>query len=85
MRMTVRFHNGERADALILAGDRNLALVVVEGRRAAEEWQILEGRLHDQVGQPLEIEAIFAVDGADCAELCAELFPKTATAGGRWN
>jgi len=85
MRITVRLHNGARADALILAGDRNQALVIVEGRRDAEEWQILEGRLHDEVGQPVEIEAMFALDGADCAELCAELYPRTATAGGRWN
>jgi len=82
--MTVRFHNGARAEALILAGHRNQALVVVEGRPEAEEWRIIDGRWCDQTGQPVEIEALFALDGVDCAELCAELSPRTATAGGRW-
>jgi hypothetical protein len=85
MRITVRFHNGTRAEALILGGDRNQALVVVEGRREAVTWQLLDRRLHDEAGEPVEIEAMFALDGVDCAELCAELFPKTATANGRWN
>ena len=85
MRITVRFHNGARAEALILAGDRNHVLVVVEGRRDAEEWGLIDRRLYDQAGQPVEIETMFALDGLDCTELCAVLFPKTATAGGRWN
>jgi hypothetical protein len=85
MRITVRFHNGARAEAVILAADRKQALVVVEGRPEAEEWLILDGRLYDQAGQTVEIEAMFALYGLDCAELCAELFPRTATAGGRWN
>jgi hypothetical protein len=82
MRITVRFYNGARAEALILGGDRNEALVVVETRAEAEQWTIVEGRLHDEAGQPVEIEAMFALDGLDCSEVCAELFPKTATAGG---
>ena len=85
MRITVRFNNGARAEALILAGDRKQALVVVEGRSEAEDWRLLNGRLYDQGGQPVEIEAMFALDGFDCAEICAELAPRTATAGGRWN
>ena len=85
MRITVQFHNGARAEALILAGDHKQALVVVEGRSEAEEWLVLNGRLYDEAGHPIEIEAMFALDGFDCTELCAELFPRTATAGGRWN
>jgi len=85
MRITVNFHDGARAEALILGANRNEALVVVEGRREAETWRILDGRCYDETGQSVEIEAMFALDGVDCAELCAELFPKTATAGGRWN
>jgi hypothetical protein len=85
MRITVRFYNGASAEALILGADRNEVLAVVEGRPEAEQWRILDGRLHDEAGEPIEIEAMFALDGIDCAELCTELFPKTATAGGRWN
>ena len=85
MRIAVRFHNGTRAEALILAADGKQVLVVVEGRPQAEEWLVLDSRLYDQTGQPVEIEAIFALEGLDCTEVCAELFPRTAAAGGRRN
>jgi hypothetical protein len=85
MRITIRFHNGARAEALILGGDRVQALVVVEGRREAETWQIVDRRLYDPAGEPVEVEGMFALDGVDCSELCAQLYPKAATAGGRWN
>ena len=80
MRVTVRFHDGTRAEALILAADGKLARVVVAGRPDAEEWPILDGRLYDQTWQLLEIEAMFVLEGLDCADVCAELFPRKSTA-----
>lgn len=81
MRMAVQFENGVRAEALVLACNRNRLRVVVAGRRETEEWPRIDGFWYDESGRRVEIEAMVGLDGIDYSAASDEMHPKTASAG----
>ena len=81
VQMTVKFNSGAIEDALVLAVRTDRIRVLVAGRRTTEEWLMLEGRLFDEDGRIIELQALFALDGIGYAEII-DLYARTATAGG---
>ena len=81
MRMVVRFQNGLKVEALILAAHRDQIRVVVAGRRETEEWLMVDGGWYDDSGRRVDIQAVVALDGIDCADFCGNVYPRTAAAG----
>ena len=71
MRLTVRFQNGARADALLLATSGSRLRVIVKGRGLTEEWLVFDGHCFDERGQLLEIEFVSAVESARPGTLTA--------------
>jgi hypothetical protein len=78
MHMIVKFQNGIRAEALLLAGGRDRMRLIVSGQADAIELSKADGYWYTEAGEPVEIEAITAV--GDCTEFCAEVQPRTMTA-----
>lgn len=81
MRMQVRFENGSRAEAVLLASGTRQMRVVLKGSADTEHWEMIQGGCVDETGQPVEIEAVFAVEGTNWAALCAELGTRTMAMG----
>jgi hypothetical protein len=81
MQMTVKFKSGVIEDALLLSVGSDRIRVVVAGRSTTEEWLMLDGRLFDEEGRIIEVQALFAVDGVEYSQLI-ELYGRTAAAGG---
>lgn len=85
MRLEIRFENGRRAEALILAANSREMRVVVQDSGDTEEWQKFDGAWRDEGGTPIEIEAFLAIDGADCSSFCSTLTYGAAVASASCN
>lgn len=81
MRMQVRFENGSRNEALLLAAGTRQMRVVVKRSANAEQWEILDGSWRDENNRPIEIEALFVVDGTNWSAFCSELGTRTMAMG----
>lgn len=79
MRMMVRFQNGRRADAVLLASSGSRVRVIVAGRGRTEEWLVFYGHCYDEGGRPVEIESMDAVTEIEYTA------PLTMTAGSSMN
>jgi hypothetical protein len=81
--MTIQFRDGMSADALILAAEGNQIRVVVGGSCSdTEQWLMLNGRWYDEDGVLVEIGSLVALDAIDRSQIFADVYPRTATAGG---
>lgn len=81
MRMHVQFANGGRAEVLLLAAGRREMRVIVEGSASTDRWERVDGAWRDENGAPIEIEAVFAVDGTEWQAFCSQLGNATMAMG----
>jgi hypothetical protein len=81
MRMTVRYQNGLRAEAVLLAASRERMRVVVDSQRDTIELHMVDACWFTEEGAEIEIEALIPVSGTDVSFFCAAVYPRTMTAG----
>lgn len=82
MRMAIQRGNGVRAEALLLAVSKSRMRVVIAGTADTVELSMMDGRWIDESGEIIEFEALLPLDGIGWPGLCADLYPRTAVAGG---
>jgi hypothetical protein len=81
MRMILRYHNGIRVEAVLLAANRQQMRVVIEDRKDTVEFTALDGRWFSDTGAAVEIEAVIPVASVDVSVFCSEVYPRTNVAG----
>ena len=82
MRMQVRFEGGRKAEAVLLAGNRHEMRVAVEGLADTQHWNRFDAVWLDEMGEPIEIEAVMVVEGTDWLGFCGEMGAATMRIGG---
>jgi len=81
MRMILRYDNGIRVEAVLLAANRQQMRVVIEDRKDTVEFTAVDGRWFSDIGAAIEIEAVIPVASVDASLFCSEVFPRTNVAG----
>ena len=81
MLMTIRYENGLRVDAVLLAANRNRMRVAVDSGGDTAELHRLETRWFTEEGAEVEIEAFIPLAGTHVQGFCADVYPRTLAAG----
>jgi len=71
MRMMIRYQNGLRAEAALLAANSERMRVAIGSQRDAVELHKVDAGWRTQRGAAIEIEALIAIPGADLPAFCA--------------
>jgi hypothetical protein len=79
--MLIQRANGCRAEAILLALNKNQMRVMIAGESDAVELTILNGCWVDEYGDTIELEALMPLEGVGWQYLCNELYPRTMAAG----
>ena len=82
MLMTIRYRNGLRVDAVLLAANRDRMRIAIPSRRDTAELHRLEARWFMDDGAEIEIEAFIPLAGTGIFGFCAQLYPRTVAANG---
>jgi hypothetical protein len=81
MLMTIRFQNGLRVEAVLLAANSQRMRVVVDSQPDTVELYKVDACWHTEDGAEIEIEALIPIAGTDVTRFCAAVYPRTNTAG----
>ena len=81
MLMTIRFQNGLRVEAVLLAANSQRMRVVVESQRDTVELNRVDACWFTEAGAEIDIEALIPMAGTDVSQFCAAAYPRTNTAG----
>jgi len=80
MHMIIRFQNGLRVEALVLAAGREQMRVIIPQDADTLALSRQNGCWQTDGGEGVEIEALTAVSGIDCAAFCSTAIPRTMSA-----
>lgn len=69
MRMTIRYQNGLRMQAVLLAANRDRMRVAIETQCDTIELHRVDAGWRTERGAAVEIDALIAIPGIDVAEL----------------
>ena len=81
MLMTIRFQNGLRVEAVLLAANSQRMRVVVDSQRDTIELHKVDACWYTEQGAEIEIEALIPIAGTDVSRFCAAVYPRTNAAG----
>ena len=81
MLMTIRYQNGLRVEAVLLAANRDLMRVAIASQRDVIELHRLDKCWYTEKGAAIEIEALIPIAGTDVSCFCAAVYPRTNAAG----
>lgn len=81
MRMTIRYQNGVRAEAVLLAAGRDRMRVAVDSQGDTIELQKADTAWRTEDGTEVSIEAMIPLAGLDVAQFCSAVCPRTLAAG----
>jgi hypothetical protein len=85
MRMMIRFQNGVRGEAVLLAANAQQMRVAFHARGDVKQLnRDSAGCWHNESGEPLEIEALIPLAGTDVENFCAELYPRALAAAAQF-
>jgi hypothetical protein len=79
MQIIIRYENGRTAEAVLLAAAKDTMRLAISGQADTTELVQVNGCWYAEDGAAVEFDALVA--GGDFAEFCAELYPRTLTAG----
>ena len=82
MLMTIRYQDGRRDQAVLLAASRDRMRIVTKSQRDAIELQKLDTCWFTEAGDEIEIESLVPLAGTDASGFCSEVYPRTAAASG---
>jgi len=81
MQMTIRYQNGARSEAVLLAASRERMRLATGSNADTIELQKLDAFWWTERGEQIEIEALIPMSGMDVSQFCAEVYPRAAAAG----
>jgi hypothetical protein len=81
MLMTIRYQNGLRAEAVVLAANRERMRVAITAEGDTLELHEVDARWFTEKGAEIEIEALIPIAGVDASLFYAEVYPQTIAAG----
>ena len=81
MLMTIRYRNGLRVEAVLLAASRERMRVATDTQRDTLELHKVDGAWQTEAGDALEIESLIPLPGTGVADFCAAVYPIRNTAG----
>jgi hypothetical protein len=71
MRMLIRYQNGLRVEAVVLAVNSERMRVAIGSHSDTVELHMVDGGWRTQRGAAIEIEALIAIPGTDLPAFCA--------------
>ena len=83
MRMIIRYRNGLRAEAVLLAANSERMRVAIESQRDTVELHRVEENWRSQRGAAIEIEALIPISGTAFPAFCAAVYPPRTATGPR--
>ena len=81
MLITMRYQNGTRVEAVLLAAARERMRIAIDTKRDTVELNRVDGTWQTEEGDAVEIESLIPLAGFDIAAFCAEVYPLSNTAG----
>jgi hypothetical protein len=81
MTMTIRYENGLRVEAVLLAANAEQMRVAIDSRRDTVELNRVDGCWHAERGAAIEIESLIPIPGTDVSSFCAAVYPRTVAVG----
>ena len=75
MLMTIRYENGLRVEAVVLAANRERMRVAIDSEPDIMELHMVDGSWHTEDGAEIEIEALIPLAGTDASGFCATVYP----------
>ena len=81
MLLTIRYKNGLRIEAILLAANPQRMRVVFHSQRDTIELNKVDAGWFTEKGDEIEIEAIIPIAGTDVSSFCAAVYPLTNAAG----
>ena len=83
MLMTIRYQNGLRVEAVVLAANRERMRVAIASQRDTIELHKVGACWHTEDGTEIEIEALIPIAEPAFSALCARVYPLTNCAAHR--
>jgi hypothetical protein len=71
MRMLIRYQNGLRVEAVVLAVNSERMRVAIGSQSDTVELHMVDGGWRTERGAAIEIEALMAIPGTDLPSFCA--------------
>jgi len=81
VRMLIRYQNGLRVEAVLLAANRERMRVAIDSQRDTVELHRVDECWYVESGAAIEIEALIPIWGADFSRFCAAVRPLRNAAG----
>ena len=81
MLMTIRYKNGLRVRAVLLAANRERMRIAVDSQRDTVELHKADARWFTDRGAEIEFEALLPLAGTDFSHFCAAVYPRANVAG----
>ena len=81
MLMTIRYQNGLRVEAVLLAANRERMRMAIDSQRDTIELHKADACWFTEEGAEIEIEALLPLAGTDFSHFCAAVHPLTNAAG----
>ena len=70
MRMLIRYQNGLRVEAVVLAANSERMRVAIGSQSDTVELHMVDGGWRTERGAAIEIEALMAIPGTDVPSFC---------------
>ena len=80
MRMTIRYPNGLRVEAVLLAANRERMRVAVDSQPDAIELHKMDAAWYTEKGAEIAIEALIPIPGTEVSRFCTAVHPRTIAA-----
>jgi hypothetical protein len=80
MLMTIRYQNGLRVEAVLLAANRERMRVAVDSQPDAIELHQVDAAWYRDDGAEIEIEAFIPFSGSAVSHFCTAVYPRTDAA-----
>ncbi len=80
MWMMIRYQNGFRAEAVLLAANSEWMRVAIDTQRDTVELHRVDECWYTERGVAIEIEALIPISGTDLSRYCAAVHPWANTA-----
>jgi hypothetical protein len=81
MLMTIRYQNGLRVEAVLLAANRDWMRVAIDTQRDTVELHKVDTCWCTETGDAIEIEALIPIPGTEFSHFCAAVHPRANAAG----
>ena len=78
--MLIRYQNGLRVEAVLLAANRERMRVAIDSQRDTVELHRVDACWYTEKGAAIEIEALIPISGTDFAGFCAAVHPRIKAA-----